>query len=119
MYLGTLGKTTLWGWKRRKLAPFAAAGAPSPINPTVMVPVDGIITGVVKINNVPAPGVLVRIYYRQNGILIDQAKADQSGAYTFYGLNTADPKAYYVTFMDPSSGAPYNYTVTKDHLTAG
>ena len=109
----------MWRQTHRKVASFAAAGAPSAENPTVMVPVNGVITGVARINNVATGGVLVRLYYRENGILIEQAKTDHNGVYVFSGLNPADLKAYYVTFMDPSTGAPYNYTITKDHLTAG
>lgn len=118
-HLGPLGSNRYFRMHRRKVAPFAATGPNSIVTPSIVVPVDGAIHGVAKIGGVNASGVIVRLNYRINGILIEQAKTGVDGAYSFYGLNKADLKAYCVTFMDPSESAPYNYTVTRDHLSAG
>lgn len=82
-------------------------------------PVDGAISGNVKISGANASGVVVRLYYRNNGAFIEQTISDSSGNYSFVGLNKADPKAFYVVFVDPNKDAPYNYTVARDHISAG
>lgn len=102
-----------------KVAPSAVLSAVNPPFPLINYPVNGRISGVVSIGAVPTAGVLVRLYYRDSGALIEQAISGTGGTYSFSGLNTSDTMAYYVTFHDPKTSAPFNYTVTKDHLTAG
>lgn len=81
--------------------------------------VAGRISGVASIGGVATAGIVVRLYYRDSGNLVDQAISAAGGTYAFSGLDKTALGAYYVTFVDPNTSAPYNYTVTRDHLTAG
>ena len=110
---------TIGGAKRMKVAPLSVYRGGSPETTVVGYNVAGRISGTVKISGVTAPGVVVRLYYRDNGNLIEQAISDASGDYSFAGLDTAALNAYYVVFIDPKTSSPYNYTVARDHITAG
>lgn len=116
--LGSIGKKLPTGLYS-KVGPVAILGSVSPSEPFAGYPVNGSISGNVKISGVNVGGVVVRLYYRDNGALVDQAISNSSGNYSFVGLNTADPKAFYVVFVDPNKDAPYNYTVARDHISAG
>lgn len=113
--LGSIGKKLPTGLYS-KVGPEAILGKGAQL---AGYPVDGTISGNVKISGANAGGVVVRLYYRDNGALVDQAISNSSGNYSFVGLNTADPKAFYVVFVDPNKDAPYNYTVARDHISAG
>lgn len=113
--LGSVGQKLPTGLYS-KVGPEAILGKGGPL---AGYPVDGTISGNVKISGANAGGVVVRLYYRDNGALVDQAISNSSGNYSFVGLNTADPKAFYVVFVDPNKDAPYNYTVARDHISAG
>lgn len=113
--LGSIGKKLPTGLYS-KVGPVAILGKGAQF---AGYPVNGTISGNVKISGANASGVVVRLYYRDNGALVDQAISNSSGNYSFVGLNTADPKAFYVVFVDPNKDAPYNYTVARDHISAG
>ena len=100
-----------------KVAPLAVVDYK--LVPAISYPVSGRLSGVVSIAGTPRVGVVVRLYYRSSGQLIEQAISGTGGTYSFAGLDVSDPGAYYVTFIDPNTSTPYNFTVTKDHLTAG
>lgn len=115
--LGNIG-VNMANFRSMKVAPMAVYrgdGDSSVIGYNVA----GRISGVVSIGGVATAGVVVRLYYHDSGNLIDQAISGSGGTYAFSGLNTSEPGAYYVTFVDPKTSTPYNYTVTRDHLTAG
>ena len=80
---------------------------------------DGSLSGVVKISGVVAPRVLVRLYDRSTGVLLNSTFTASDGTYSFNGLDPDAAKSYYVTFLDPNESSPFNYTLTSDHLTAG
>lgn len=107
--------------KPKPVAPAASLSGNIPSEVAIInYPVDGGISGVVQINGVVTADVVVRLYDRESGHLVKQAKTDSSGAYSFIGLNkTSSFGGYYVVFMDPRTSSPYNYTVAKDHITAG
>ena len=113
--LGSVGQKLPTGLYS-KVGPVAILGKGGPL---AGYPVDGTISGNVKISGANAGGVVVRLYHRDNGALVDQAVSNSSGNYSFVGLNTADPKAFYVVFVDPNKDAPYNYTVARGHISAG
>ena len=116
--LGSVGQRLPTGLYS-KVGPVAILGSGAQ-NPSLAgYPVGGTISGKVKISGANAGGVVVRLYYRDSGALVDQAISNSSGNYSFVGLNTADPKAFYVVFIDPNKDAPYNYTVARDHISAG
>ena len=116
--LGSVGQKLPTGLYS-KVGPVAILGSGAQ-NPSLAgYPIGGTISGNVKISGANAGGVVVRLYYRDNGALVDQAISNSSGNYSFVGLNTADPKAFYVVFIDPNKDAPYNYTVARDHISAG
>ena len=116
--LGSVGQKLPTGLYS-KVGPVAILGSGAQ-NPSLAgYPVGGTISGNVKISGASAGGVVVRLYYRDNGAIVDQAISNSNGNYSFVGLNTADPKAFYVVFIDPNKDAPYNYTVARDHISAG
>lgn len=116
--LGNVG-TMLSSFAMVKVAPAAVVGSANPLAAGVAVSVQGRISGVVTIGGTPVARVLARLYYRTSGQLIEQALTGPNGEYTFYGLDPTDARAYFVTFHDPATAAPFNFTVTKDHLSAG
>ena len=81
-------------------------------------PCNGIRSGVVSINGSPVMGVVVRLYFRDNGALIEQQFTKSDGSYRFEGLDPTTNKAYLITVLDPNESPPFNYTLTQDHLTA-
>lgn len=116
--LGSVGQKLPTGLYS-KVGPVAIIGSGAQDPSLAGYPVGGTISGNVKISGANAGGVVVRLYYRDSGALVDQAISNSSGNYSFVGLNTADPKAFYVVFIDPNKDAPYNYTVARDHISAG
>lgn len=82
------------------------------------VPANGIITGVVKISGVETVGVKLRLYARENGILLDEIKSVTNGVYKFVGLDPTLPGGYMVMALDPNSISPHWYTLVHDHQTA-
>lgn len=116
--LGAIGRR-IGGTVVRRITSRAVQESNQPGANLLDVPVDGSLYGTVKIATVLTGDVLARLYYRPNGLLIEQAKTIANGTYRFDALNKADLKNYYVTFLDPNENAPYNFTVTKDHLTPG
>jgi len=67
-------------------------------------PCNGRISGQVLITSVPAPGILVRCYYKETGNLVKQTWTDASGNYAFDYLTTADE--YYVLAFDDVTQLP-------------
>lgn len=118
-HLGNVGTLAHSALKRSKVAPLAVLKDNTRSNPSTSYPVNGSISGTASIAGVGTAGILVRLYYRPSGLLIEQAVTGAGGTYSFTGLDPSDAGAYYVTFHDPNTSAPYNFTVTKDHLTAG
>lgn len=83
------------------------------------VDVGGTISGVVRIAGVPAQGVNVGLFARSSLNLIARATTSNTGAWLFDGLDRADLKGYFVTVLDPQENPAYNYSLTRDHLSAG
>lgn len=83
------------------------------------VDVTGSISGRVTIGSVPTQGVHVGLFYRDSFNLIARATTSNTGDYTFDGLDRSDLGAYFVTVLDPQASPEFNYSLTRDHLSAG
>lgn len=81
-------------------------------------PCNGTRSGIVTLNDVPVANVLVRLYWRENGVMIVQQFTKADGTYLFQGLDPTAGKKYMIMFVDPKEDPPYNYTLTQDHLAA-
>lgn len=81
--------------------------------------VEGVISGVVKINGVNTEGVKLGIYHRSNMNLISTTISSNTGAYSFKYLDRSDLANYYVVCLDPRVSLQWNYTLANDHLSAG
>jgi hypothetical protein len=79
----------------------------------------GSISGVVKITGVPTQYVRVGLFHRISMNLIANAITNNTGVYTFTGLDKTDLNNFFVTILDPQVNPTYNYTLTRDHLTPG
>ena len=89
-------------------------------DPNVLdIDVDGTLSGVVSIAGVPTEGIQMALMYRPNRNTIGLAITNNTGAYIFRGLDRSDMENYLVICLDPRVAAPWNYTLAKDHLTAG
>lgn len=82
------------------------------------VPTNGFITGIVRIAGVPTVGVLLRLYSRESGVLLDQIKSAAGGVYRFVGMDPTYTGGYQIMALDPSSAAPHWYTLVHDHRVA-
>lgn len=81
--------------------------------------ITGIISGTVKIAGIPTQYVRVGLFHRISMNLIANAITNNTGIYTFVGLDKSDLNNFFVTILDPQENPTYNYTLTRDHLTAG
>lgn len=81
--------------------------------------ITGTLSGVVSINTVAQAGVSVGLLHRTSMLLIARAITDGSGAYSFTQLDPTDLANYLILVLDPNADPAYNYTLARDHLTAG
>ena len=81
--------------------------------------VDGSLSGIVRIAGVPTEGVSLGLFHRSSLNLIARATSNNTGAYIFRGLDRSDLENYFVLCLDPQTAAVWNYTLARDHLTAG
>jgi hypothetical protein len=77
------------------------------------VPTNGAISGTVQDETTPGnytakSGIVVRLYWRLTGQLIASDTSDESGLFSFSGLDPAETGAYFVLAFDDSSGTVYN-----------
>lgn len=79
----------------------------------------GVISGVLSIGAVPRGGVKVLLLYRSSGQQAAVAVTAADGSYQFLYLDKTDLGAYCVVFLDPQVAPVYNFTLARDHLTAG
>lgn len=93
-----------------RVQPFPYWSATIPLH---LIPRNGALSGVVQDTAVPKAGVMVRLYYRASGILIDQRWTASDGSYQFTGLDTTDAEAYQVVVIDTAKNA-----LALDRLTA-
>jgi len=82
------------------------------------VPTNGYITGTLRMAGVPTVGVMLRIYSRDTGVMLDQIKSGAGGVYRFNGLDPTYTGGYLLMALDPSSSAPYWSTLVHDHRVA-
>lgn len=94
--------------KLYKRAPYWAASPTKPV--AASVDSNGTLSGAVKEAGVAVPYAVVRLYYRPNGILIDQALCDASGLFSFSGIEEG-VSDYYVIALDPDGGTQYNAVI--------
>jgi hypothetical protein len=68
------------------------------------------LSGTVKESGVAQIGVIVRLYWRPNGLLVGSTFTDQYGAWSFSGLikGTDGDTNYVVIALDPPTGTQYN-----------
>lgn len=120
-HLGNIGARS-FKQRHHQLAPYVVVGKSMPSNRNDVIlatPSNGRVQGIAKIGGVATGGIMVRIYVRETGGLIASMRSKADGTYVFKGLDPTNYGAYCVVFFDPQTGAPYNYTVARDHLTAG
>lgn len=79
----------------------------------------GVISGVVRVATVVTAGVRVGLFHRSNMQQIAMAVTDNVGAYVFRDLDKTDLQNYFVVILDPNAASPWNYSLVRDHLTAG
>jgi hypothetical protein len=76
----------------------------------INIPVNGTISGTVKVNGTPVSQYWVRVYYRPNGLQARAGKTDASGNFAFTDLDPASH--YFVMAFDDLNQAPdYNAQV--------
>lgn len=75
-------------------------------DPTTLnrIPVNGQISGIVKLQGVPIADRIVRLYYRKNGVLIGSIKTDSTGTFQFLNLDPSD--RYTVIAFDDTNTSP-------------
>lgn len=74
---------------------------------TLPFPKNGRIQGTTLVEGLLTPNLLVRVYHRESGDLVAEARSNGSGVFTFDGLAEV-PEAYYVVGLDPAGGYAYN-----------
>ncbi len=121
--MASLGPQKQQPWAGRYLRPVVSPrvySQPTLLDPNPLsIDVNGSISGVVKIAGVPTEGVRIGLFHRSNMELIATTISSNTGAYIFRFLDRSDLKNYFVTFLDPATDPAHNYTLTRDHLTAG
>lgn len=95
-----------------------AGGVDAAYTNVTLAPSNGFRQGVVKVNGSPMPNVMVGLYCRDNGQLLSRQLTKMDGSYRFDGLDPSVDGFYFIVAHDPSSVAPFNYTLSQDHLTA-
>jgi len=71
------------------------------------VPVNGSISGTVKVNGVAVRDRTVRLYYRKHGTIVGFVKTDETGTFTFLNLNPSD-KYTAIAFDDLDTAPDFN-----------
>ena len=81
--------------------------------------VNGMFSGHVSAGGVAQAGVTLGLYHRDSKQLLNRTVTDALGNYEFTGVCLARVKEYFILAFDPSTNAPYMYTLARDHLSAG
>lgn len=80
---------------------------------------DGMFSGYVAAGGVAQVGITLGLYHRDSKQLLNRTVTDASGNYEFTGVCLARAGEYFILAFDPSTGAPYMYTLAHHALTPG